>query len=63
MGNLDFSSSGIIMTDTMYAEISRQDIIILSLEAIVITMMAGFHPGQLAARMEPVAALRGGKKN
>ena len=62
MGDLDMSSAGMIMTDTMYAEVSMRDVVVLSLEAFIITMIAGLIPARMAARLEPVAALRGGKK-
>ena len=46
----------------MYAEVHLNDVVILSLEAFAITMIAGLIPARMAARMEPVAALRGGEE-
>jgi ABC-type antimicrobial peptide transport system permease subunit len=38
------------------------DAITLTIMAFIITMLAGLYPAIMAARMEPVEALRGGKK-
>jgi ABC-type antimicrobial peptide transport system permease subunit len=38
-----------------------QDTVKLAILAFIITLLAGLYPAILAARMEPVQALRGGK--
>jgi ABC-type lipoprotein release transport system permease subunit len=55
----DYGVSGILMGDTIYAYLTLQDAISLSIAAYVITLVASLYPATLAARMEPVEALHG----
>jgi len=58
----DMGLTGIIMGDRVFAHMKASDTIVLSLISLGITLLAGFLPAAMAARMEPVAALRGGDK-
>jgi ABC-type lipoprotein release transport system permease subunit len=53
--------SDLLMNDTIYAKLALEDAVSLTLIAFVITMLAGLYPAVLAARMEPVEALRAEK--
>ncbi|PWH12845.1 MAG: ABC transporter permease [Anaerolineae bacterium] len=53
--------SGFLIGDTIYAQLTLKDTVQLMIVTIVITMLAGLYPAILAARLEPVDALRGGK--
>jgi ABC-type lipoprotein release transport system permease subunit len=53
--------SGMLIGNTIYAQMTMQDTVKLTLLAFIITLLAGLYPATLAARMEPVQALRGGK--
>ena len=52
---------GFLIRDTIYPEFSLDDTINLTVMAFIITLLAGLYPGMLAARMEPVEALRAEK--
>jgi ABC-type lipoprotein release transport system permease subunit len=52
---------GFLVGNTIYAEPSLVDAVNLTLAALVITLLAGLYPAVLAARMEPVVALRAEK--
>jgi ABC-type lipoprotein release transport system permease subunit len=54
-------ATGILLSDTIYTKLTLKDTVNLSILALVVTLLAGFYPAVLAARMEPVAALRGEK--
>ena len=58
----NFGVTGIALGDQIFAYVVPGDVIMLTLLAFVITLLAGLYPAILAARMEPVEALRGGKK-
>jgi ABC-type lipoprotein release transport system permease subunit len=60
VGNLGVT--GIAFGDRIYAYLTPGDAITLTIVAFVITLLAALYPALLAARMEPVEALRGGKK-
>jgi len=60
VGNLGIT--GFALGDRIYAYLVPGDAITLTLVAFIITLLAGLYPAILAARMEPVEALRGGKK-
>jgi len=47
--------------NTIYAELTLEDTVRLTILTFVITLLAGFYPAMLAARMEPVEALRAGQ--
>jgi ABC-type lipoprotein release transport system permease subunit len=53
--------SGITMGDTIYAHLTLNSAVNLSITAFIITLLAGFYPSWMASHMEPVEALRGAK--
>ena len=59
IGNMGIT--GYLLSETIYAELTLQDTISLSLLALVVTLLAGLYPAILASRMEPVQALRAEK--
>lgn len=61
VGNMAIGGGGFLIRDTVYARFSLDKTIDLSLMAFVITLFAGLYPAILAARMEPVDALRAEK--
>jgi ABC-type lipoprotein release transport system permease subunit len=59
LGNLGVT--GMLLGERIYAYATLNDTITLTITAFVITLLAALYPAMLAARMEPVAALRGGQ--
>lgn len=59
IGNLGVT--GILLGETIYAHLTLNDAISLTVIAFVVTLLAGLYPAVMAARMEPVEALRGGE--
>jgi ABC-type lipoprotein release transport system permease subunit len=59
VGNMGLS--GIAVTDTVYAKLTTENLINLTILTFVATMLAGLYPAVVASRMEPVAALRAEK--
>ncbi|MFH1084829.1 MAG: ABC transporter permease, partial [Chloroflexota bacterium] len=53
--------TGFALGDRLYGYLTAQDAINLIVTAFVVTLLASLYPALLAARMEPVQALRGGK--
>jgi ABC-type lipoprotein release transport system permease subunit len=51
--------TGILMRDTIYANLTLQDTINMTILTFVITLIASLYPALLAAQMEPVEALHG----
>jgi ABC-type lipoprotein release transport system permease subunit len=56
----DLGVSGFYLGDRIYAFITLQDTINLTITALVITLVSSLYPARLASRMEPVEALHGG---
>lgn len=57
----DFGMTGIMIGERIYAYLTMQDAVTLTITAFVITLIASIYPASIAARMEPVDAMRGGK--
>jgi len=57
----DMGITGALFRDRIYAYPTLSDSITLSITALVVTLLAALYPAWLAAHMEPVEALRGGK--
>ena len=51
--------TGILMRDTIYANLTLSDTIALAIVTFVVTIIASIYPAMLAAQMEPVEALHG----
>ena len=60
IGNIGVT--GFTLGDRIYAYFEPSQAINLTIAAFIITLLAALYPAILAARMEPVDALRGGKK-
>ena len=60
IGNM--GATGITLGNRIYAYLLPGDAISLTILAFIVTLLAALYPAILAARMEPVDALRGGKK-
>ncbi|MFM8320781.1 MAG: hypothetical protein ACKOC5_07675, partial [Chloroflexota bacterium] len=52
--------TGMLITERVYARMSIDSAITLTLLSFVVTLLAALYPALLAARMEPVTALHGG---
>jgi len=61
VGNMAVGGGGFLIRDRIYPEPSLDDMINLSIMAFIITLLAGLFPAMMAARMEPVEALRAEK--
>ena len=57
IGNMGVT--GILIGNTIYTDLTLKDTLTLTIVAFVITLLAGFYPAVMAARMEPVEALHG----
>ena len=57
----DFGATDIPLGDTIYAYLTLGDALTLTVLAFVVTLLAALYPALLAARMEPVEALRSGQ--
>lgn len=53
--------TGVMIGETIYAYLTWNDAIMLTVMAFVISLLAAVYPAILAAQMQPVEALRGGK--
>ena len=60
-GDLGSTYSGFLIGETIHGYFRIGDAIGLSIVAFIITMLAALYPAVMAARMEPVEALHGGK--
>jgi ABC-type lipoprotein release transport system permease subunit len=59
IGNMGLS--GIAITDTIYAKLTMENLINLTIMTFVATILAGLYPAIMASRMQPVEALRAEK--
>ncbi len=59
IGNMGLT--GILVTDTIYAKLTMNNVVNLTIMTFVVTLLAGLYPAVMASRMEPVAALRAEK--
>ena len=57
----DFGITGMLLNDRLYGYLTLNDTIGLTIAAFIVTLLAALYPALLAARLEPVEALRGGK--
>jgi ABC-type lipoprotein release transport system permease subunit len=57
----DMGITGIILGDTIHAYLTFSDTITLTIMAFIVSLLAALYPALLAARLEPVNALHGGK--
>jgi ABC-type lipoprotein release transport system permease subunit len=57
IGNMGIT--GILLSNTIYTDLTLNDTVTLTITALVITLLAGLYPALLASRMEPVDALHG----
>ncbi|MBI3162803.1 MAG: ABC transporter permease [Chloroflexi bacterium] len=53
----DIGATGIIFTDTIYAQFSPDGVISVTVMGLAITLLGGLYPAYIAARMESVDAL------
>jgi ABC-type lipoprotein release transport system permease subunit len=58
----NFGITGMLLGETLYGGFSLQNTINLAILALVVTLIASIYPAILAARLEPVVALHGGKQ-
>ncbi len=61
VGDMAVGGGGFLIEDTIYAKFSLERTVNLSIMAFIVTVLAGIYPALLAARMEPVDALRAEK--
>ena len=52
---------GMAIADTIYAKLTMENLINLTIMTFVVTMLAGLYPAVMASRMQPVEALRAEK--
>jgi len=57
----DMGISGMLFGDRVYAHLTLNDTVTLCITAFVVALLAALYPAMLAARMDPVQALHGGK--
>ena len=57
----DFGITGMLIGERIYTYLTLSDIVTLTIMAFVITLLAALYPAIVAAKMEPVEALHGGK--
>jgi ABC-type lipoprotein release transport system permease subunit len=57
----DVGVTGILIGERIYTYLTLNDVVTLSVMALVITLLAALYPAMVAANLEPVEALHGGK--
>jgi ABC-type lipoprotein release transport system permease subunit len=57
----DMGLSGMAIADTIYAKLTVDNLINLTIMTFVVTILAGLYPAVMASRMQPVEALRAEK--
>ena len=57
----NFGITGVLFGDRIYGYLTLENTITLTMAALVVTLVASLYPALLAARLEPVDALHGGK--
>lgn len=55
----DYGITGVLFEDRIYAHLTLDNTITLTIVTYIITLVASLYPARLAARMEPVEALHG----
>jgi ABC-type lipoprotein release transport system permease subunit len=53
----NYGISGMLLGDTIYAYLTLQNLVTLSLATYIITLVASLYPAVMAARLEPIEAL------
>ncbi|MFM8425380.1 MAG: ABC transporter permease, partial [Chloroflexota bacterium] len=59
IGNMGLS--GMAIADTIYAKLSVDNLVNLTITTFIVTILAGLYPAVMASRMQPVEALRAEK--
>jgi ABC-type lipoprotein release transport system permease subunit len=59
IGNMGLT--GMLVTDTIFAKLTLNDTISLTIMTFIVTVLAGLYPAIMASRMQPVEALRAEK--
>ncbi len=59
IGNMGLS--GMLITDTIYAKLTTDNLVNLTIMTFVVTLLSGLYPAVMASRMQPIAALRAEK--
>jgi ABC-type lipoprotein release transport system permease subunit len=59
IGNM--ALTGFMVTDTIFAKLTVNDMISLSIVTFIVTILAGLYPAIMASRLQPVEALRAEK--
>lgn len=57
----DFGATGFLLGERIHGHLTVKDTVTLSITALVVTLIASIYPAVLAARLQPVEALHGGK--
>jgi ABC-type lipoprotein release transport system permease subunit len=56
-----FATTGFLLQDTIYAHLTLNDTITLTVMTFIVSLFAALYPAMLASHLEPVEALHGGK--
>ena len=57
----DYGATGFMLGERIYAYLTLNDTVTLTILTLIITLLASIYPAAMAAGMEPVEALHGGK--